>query len=69
MITIWNSLFRPCLEYCSPLWSPMPSDLQEIDLLEETEVLHQTIKGLEGLNYAERLKKLKKPMYSRVIGG
>merc|ERR1712002_68126 len=22
MITIWNSLVRPCLDYCSPVWSP-----------------------------------------------
>ena len=65
MITIWNSLVRPCLDYCSPLWSPMPSDLQEIDLLEETQrSFTRQIKGLEGLDYAERLKKLKKPMYS-----
>ena len=27
MITIWNSLVRPCLDYCSPLWSPMPRDV------------------------------------------
>ena len=65
MITLWNSLVRPCLDYCSPLWSPMPSDLQEIDLLEETQrSFTRQIKGLEGLDYAERLKKLKKPMYS-----
>ena len=42
MITIWNSLVRPCLDYCSPLWSPMPSNFQEIDLLEETQIFHQT---------------------------
>ena len=29
MITIWNSLVRPCLDYCSSLWSPMPSKFQE----------------------------------------
>ena len=65
MITIWNSLVRPCLDYCSPLWSPMPTNLQEIDLLEETQrSFTRQIRGLEGLDYAERLKKLKKPMYS-----
>ena len=65
MITIWNSLVRPCLDYCSPLWSPMPSNLQEIDLLEETQrSFTRQIRGLEGLDYAERLEKLKKPMYS-----
>merc|ERR1712236_122279 len=65
MITIWNSLVRPCLDYCSPLWSPMTSNLQEIDLLEETQrSFTRQIRGLEGLDYAESLKKLKKPMYS-----
>ena len=41
MITVWNSLVRPCLDYCSPVWSPRPSNLQEIDLLEQTEILYQ----------------------------
>ena len=36
MSTIWNSLVRPCLDYCSPLWSLNPSNFWEIDLLEET---------------------------------
>merc|ERR1711874_585439 len=39
MTTIWNSLVRPCLDYCSPVWSPRPSDIHEIDLLEETDLL------------------------------
>ena len=65
MITIWNSLVRPCLDYCSPLWSPMPSNFQEIDLLKETQrSFTRQIRGLDGLDYAERLKKLRKPMYS-----
>ena len=65
MIIFWKSLFRPCLDPCSPLWSPIPSDFQEIDLLKETQrVFNRQIKGLEGLDYAEPLKKLKKPMYS-----
>ena len=34
--TIWNSLVRPCLDYYSQLWSPNPSNLREIDFLEET---------------------------------
>merc|ERR1711913_182493 len=42
MTTIWNSLVRPCLDYCSPVWSPRLSNLQEIDLLEETEIFYQT---------------------------
>ena len=65
MVTLWNSLVRPCLDHCSPLWSPMPSNFQEIDLLEDTQrSFTRQIKGLEGLDYAERLKKIKKPMYS-----
>jgi len=32
-ITIWNSLVRPHLDYCSPLRSPNPSDIKEIYLL------------------------------------
>ena len=51
MITLWKSLVRPCLDYGSPLWSPMPSDLQEIDLLEETQrSFTRNINGMEGLN-------------------
>ena len=63
MITIWNSLVRPCLDYCSPVWSPRPSNLHEIDLLEQTQrSFTRQIEGMEGLDYAQRLKKLH--MYS-----
>ena len=63
MITIWNSLVRPCLDYCSPVWSPRPSNFQEIDLLEQTQrSFTKKIEGMEGLDYAQRLKKLH--MYS-----
>ena len=62
MITIWNSLVRPCLDYCSPVWSPRPSNFHEIDLLEQTQrSFTRQINGMEGLDYA-RLKKLH--MYS-----
>ena len=63
MITIWNSLVRPCLDYCSPVWSPRPSNFQEIDLLEGIQrSFTRQIDGMEGLDYAQRLKKLH--MYS-----
>ena len=59
MITIWNMQVRPKLDYCSPLWSPCPNNYKDIDLLEETQrSFTRKIKGMEGLNYAQRLKKL-----------
>ena len=59
MITIWNSLIRPCLDYCSPLWSPRPSNFQEIDLLEDTlRSFTRQVEGMDGLDYAHRLKEL-----------
>ena len=63
MITIWNTQIRPILDYCSPLWSPCPTDIKNIDLLEQTlRTFTREIDGMEGLDYAERLKKLE--MYS-----
>ena len=63
MVTIWNSLVRPSLDHCSPLWSPRPSNFKEIDLLEDTQrSFTRQINGMEGLDYAHRLKMLK--MYS-----
>ena len=63
MITIWNSLVRPNLYYCSPLWAPSPSNYGEIDMLEDTQrSFTRNVNGMEGLDYAQRLKKLK--MYS-----
>ena len=41
MFTVWNSLITPCLDYCSPVWSPRPSNFEEIDLLEETQIFYQ----------------------------
>jgi len=57
MITVWNSLIRPHLDYCSPLWSPRPTNVGEIDLLEST-VFTRSIRGMEGKDYAQRLNKL-----------
>ena len=66
MSTIWNSLVRPCLDYCSPLWSPSPSNFREIDLLEETyRSFTRQIREVDGLDYAQRLKKLKRSSIQR----
>merc|ERR1712237_44936 len=66
MLTIWISLIRPYLDYCSPLWSPRPSNFQEIDLLEETyRSFTRQIKGMDGLDYAQRLKELKRSSIQR----
>ena len=63
MITMWNSQVRSILDYCSPLWSPSPKDLGNIDLIENTQrAFTRNIDGMEGLDYAQRLKKLS--MYS-----
>ena len=60
MMTIWNSIVRPKLDYCSPLWSPRPSNFKEIDLLEQTQrYFMRQIKGMETLDYSQRLKSLK----------
>ena len=59
MITIWNSQIRPILDYCSPLWSPCPTNYKNIDLLEGTQrSFTRCIRGMEGLTYAQRLKAL-----------
>ena len=60
MMTVWNSLVRPNLDYCSPLWSPRPANFKEIDLLEVTlRSFTRQIKGMENFDYAQRLKVLK----------
>ena len=57
MTTMWNSRIRPILDYCSPLWSPCPSNYNNIDLLEETQrSFTRSINGTKGLNYVQRLK-------------
>ena len=60
MKTVWNSLVRPSLDYCSPLWAPCPSNYGEIDMLEDTQrSFTRNINDMEGLYYAQRPKKLK----------
>ena len=60
MITIWNAQIRPIFDYCSPLWSPCPNNYKNIELLEGTQrSFTRCINGMEGLDYAQRLKALK----------
>ena len=60
MITIWNAKIRPIFDYCSPLWAPCPNNYKDIELLEETQrSFTRCINGMEGLDYAQRLKTLK----------
>merc|ERR1711874_784633 len=59
MITVWNSLVGPCLDYCSLVWSLRPSRFREIDLLEETQrSFVRQVDGIDGLDYAQHLKKM-----------
>ena len=47
--------------YCPPLWSLSPSNFREIDILEEAyRFFTRKIKGVDGLDYGQRLKKLKR---------
>ena len=58
MMTLFNSMIRSSLEYCSPLWSPSKiSDIQAIEGVQR----HFTsrIEGCKDLTYYERLAKLK----------
>ena len=61
-MVVWKSLIQSRLDYCSQLWSP--SLATEIAKIEDVQ-RHFTrrIKGMENLNYRERLVKLR--MYSQ----
>ena len=57
MCTLWTSLVRPIIDYCSPLWSPKPTDYGAIDKLEGVlRSFSKQVDGLQGLNYHDRLK-------------
>ena len=60
MSTIWNSLVRPCLDI-APHCGLRVTNFREIDILEEAyRSFIRKIKGVDGLDYAQHLKKLKR---------
>ena len=59
MRTLWMSLIRPILDYCSPLWSPSPTNYGNIDRLEGVlRGFSKHVDGLENLPYNLRLHAL-----------
>ena len=62
MLTVWKSLIQSKLDYCSQLWSP--SDQASISSLEGVaRNFTSRVAGMDGLDYWERLDKLR--MYSQ----
>ena len=59
MRTLWMSLVRPIVDYCSPLWSPKPTNYGNIDRIESIlRGFTKHVDGLENLDYNARLKAL-----------
>ena len=58
MVTLYKSLIRSRLEYCSPLWNPTKlGDIRALENIQRS--FTAKIEGLGNLNYWERLSKLK----------
>ena len=59
MKTLWTSLLRPIIDYCSPLWSPGPYNYGNIDRLEgPLRSFSKHVDDLQNLSYKERLSSL-----------
>ena len=57
MLTLYKSMVRSLLEFCSPLWNPVKvSDIQELEGVQKT--FTAKIGGCKDLDYWDRLKKL-----------
>ena len=57
MMTLFNALVRSKLEYCSEIWSPYKmKDINKVEQVQRS--FTSQIKGLDNLNYWERLKEL-----------
>ena len=60
MKTLWVSLIRPIIDYCSPIWSPHPTNFGMIDRLENVlRAFTKKVDNLHDLSYSERLKEMK----------
>ena len=66
MKTLWKTLVQPKMDYCSQLWSPGDQDsIQKLEAVQR----HFTskVKGLEGMDFWERLQDLKMISQERKI--
>ena len=56
-MTLYKTLVRPTLEYCSPVWKPYTKkDIYQIEKVQKRYT--KMINGCKGKNYEERLTKL-----------